>query len=475
MNTKPFFCKTLIVVTLCFIQESFLFAQEIKLRVQDPQTEEDLGEVAVIKPQYDFDFIPDFTYSQVEQRVKSMETDMPFNLNETIFSFINYFTVRNREYTKMVLARKDHYFPLFEEELRSHNMPEDIKFLAVIESGLNPKARSRVGAMGLWQFMPGTGREYKLYANQYIDDRLDPEQSTEAALKYLQSLYKRYGDWELAMAAYNCGPGNVNKAIRRSGGKRKFWEIYNYLPKETRSYIPQFQAIMYVMRHAEHHNLHLEEPTFPLEYDRIGWSDHLDLHAFSRHADICLEDLEFLNPALVSTQIPNLNKQIGLKVPKVKIDFLAENQDWIKDSLKIQMDKFIAENPQRPVSSPPPSTHTATYRVKSGDVLGKIAEKYQVSVSNLKAWNGLNSNTIRIGQVLHIHQPNSNLNKTLAENNSKPLQVNNVNGAKTYTVQPGDSLWLISSKLEGVTIEQLKKLNNLNNNQIKPGQKLIIG
>lgn len=468
MNTESFLLRLFLVMAVGVSTINYVTAQGGNALLGNMN-----GSSSVIEPQYNFEYIPDFTYRDVEKRVAAMETDMPFKLNETIFSFINYFTVRNREYTKMVLARKDHYFPLFEESLQQNDMPEDIKFLAVIESGLNPKARSRVGAMGLWQFMPGTGREYQLYVNQYVDDRQDPEKSTEAALRFLKSLYKRYGDWELAMAAYNCGPGNVNKAIRRSGGKRTFWEIYNYLPRETRSYIPQFQAIMYVMRHSEHHNLYLEDPTFPLDFEQIAWDGHLDLMEFSKHTDICVEDLEFLNPSLVASRIPNLNKEIALKIPKSHVSYLVENQDWIRDSLNVQGTRFVAE---KPAPAPlPTSGHTVTYRVKSGDVLGAIAQRYNVSVSNLKSWNGINGNLIRVGQVLHIHQPNSTLNQPTIASSAKPLQVDSESGSKVYTVQPGDSLWLISSRLEGVTIEQLKKLNNLNSNQIKPGQKLIIG
>lgn len=434
-----------------------------------------LGTSDVIAPQYDFDYIPDFTYEQVEQRIKVMETDMPFELNETIFAFIDYFVVRNRSYTKMVLQRKETFFPLFEESLRDHNMPEDVKFLAVIESGLNPKARSRVGAMGLWQFMPYTGRDYKLNVSPYMDDRMDPEMSTEAAMKFLKSLHNRYNDWELAMAAYNCGPGNVNKAIRRSGGKKKFWEIYQYLPRETRSYIPQFQAIMYVMRHPEYHNLHLEDPTFSLGYEKLAWKGDLDLEQLALLTATCIEDLEQLNPALLARKLPDMRKEIMLRIPKVQYGYLVDNLEWIQDSLQVQAAKYIAENPPKSVASLPASTYTATYRVKSGDVLGKIAQQYKVSVADLKNWNGISGNMIKVGQVLHIHQDNSSFGKNIAASDSKPASVTQSNGTKTYTVQPGDSLWLISNKLEGVTIDQLKKLNNLNNNQIKPGQKLIVG
>lgn len=175
-----------------------------------------------ILPNYHYEYIPDFTYEEVNQRIKSMKTDMPFELNDRIFSFIQYFTVRNREYTKMVLARKDRFFPMFEETMKSHEVPTEIQYLSIVESGLDPQIRSRVGAMGLWQFMPATGRMYGMHVNSDIDDRMDPEMSTDAAAKYLKSLNRMFGNWEMALAAYNCGPGNVRKAIRRSGGKRPF-------------------------------------------------------------------------------------------------------------------------------------------------------------------------------------------------------------------------------------------------------------
>lgn len=248
------------------------------------------AEEEVIQPTYHYEFIPDFTYDEVDQRVKKMDTGMPFELNETIFAFINYFTVRNREYSKMTLARKEIYFPLFEKELKEHDMPEEIKYLAIIESGLNPKAKSRVGAMGLWQFMPATGRVYDLHVTRDVDDRMDPELATEAACRYLKSLHRMFDDWELALAAYNCGPGNVRKAIRRSGGKRTFWGIYNWLPRETRGYIPQFQAIMYVFNYADEHNLILEDGTFPIAHEKVRFDQELDLKRLADISGTCLEE-----------------------------------------------------------------------------------------------------------------------------------------------------------------------------------------
>src|SRR5690606_21414011 len=341
----------------------------------------------MILPQYDYEYIPDFTYDQVKARIEAMDTEMPFELNETIFSFIHYFTVRNRGYARMILERKDTYLPLFEEALARHNMPDDIKYLAIIESGLNPRARSRVGAMGLWQFMPATGREYKLYVNSHMDDRMDPELATEAALKYLKALHRMFGDWELALAAYNCGPGNVRKAIRRSGGKHNFWQIYNYLPRETRSYIPQFQAFMYVLRYADEHNIVLEEPAFPMAYDKVKLDNTLDLEHFAQLSGICIEDLEELNPSILKRQIPQSHKHYALRIPKVKATFLAENKDWIMDSLNVKMVQLLAQQVEPYRETAAESTNRIIYRVRPGDALGSIAQRHNTTVANIKQWN----------------------------------------------------------------------------------------
>lgn len=433
-----------------------------------------------ISPVYQFEYIPDFTYDQVDQRIKEMETSMPFELNERIFAFINYFAVRNRDYTKMVLQRKDIYFPMFEEALAAHDMPDDVKFLAIIESGLNPKAKSRVGAMGLWQFMPATGRMYNMHTNMDIDDRMDPEMSTEAAAKYLKSLYRMFNDWEVALAAYNCGPGNVRKAIRRSGGKTKFWDIYNYLPRETRSYIPQFQAMMYLIRHAEEHNFVLEEPTYPIAYEKINFNQELDLEELANLTGLCVEDLDHLNPSIQHRLIPVSHKHMAVRIPKNKVDYIVENKDHFASAIKLTSERAVDlrlasnQTANRAVAKANAEVSTGErtrviYKVKSGDVLGKIAQNHGTTVTNLKAWNNLSSNNIRIGQTLYIYTQNGSFDKSIAQNNSI------TENPKVYTVQPGDSLWLISRKLNGVTVDQIKRLNNLNNNQIKPGQKLIIG
>jgi membrane-bound lytic murein transglycosylase D len=459
----------ILALLTCLIPLSKAFSQGEKIVESSPFLNEE------ILPNYQYEYIPDFTYAQVENRIKAMDNEMGFELNDKIFSFIQYFTVRNRDYTKMVLARKDLFFPLFDTSLQKHQMPLEIKYLAIIESGLDPQIKSRVGAMGLWQFMPATGRMYGMEVNADVDDRMDPELSSDAAAKYLKSLYRMFGNWEVALAAYNCGPGNVRKAIRKSGGKSTFWEIYNFLPKETRSYIPQFQAMLYILNHLDEHNFHLEEPTYPIAYENIRFNRAMSLDKLADLTDICLSDLEKLNPSIKNRTVPESNRSMAIKIPQYKSSFLQKNLAWISDSLnQSSTTPLLASNNAKEVEVLPVSVlvnqtkqTNITYRVKSGDVLGTIASKHGITITQLKEWNNLSSNLIRVGQTLTVKKTIAN--KTLAENTSGPTS------PKTYVVQPGDSLWIISKKLEGLTVEDIKRLNNLNGNSIKPGQKLIIG
>lgn len=464
------YLSSILVITLILIKIPFSKGQELFEINNQPINEE------LLNPVYHYEYIPDFTYEEVAAKIKAMETDMPFELNDRIFSFINYFAVRNRAYTKMVLEREAIYFPLFEQVLAEYDMPDDVKFLAIIESGLNPKARSRVGAMGLWQFMPATGRMYQLYDDRDVDDRMDPELSTIAAAKYLKSLYRMFGDWELALAAYNCGPGNVRKAIRRSGGKKTFWEIYRYLPRETRGYVPQFQAIMYIMRHVEDHNLVLEIPTYPIAYDKMKFNQEIDLELLAQITDTCIEDLESLNPSIKNRQLPSHRQHMAIRVPKAKSDLIAENKEVFQEAVKLSPERSIAlrsnaATSNKPSYTPPEGQNRITYTVRSGDVLGTIAQRHKTTVTNIKNWNNLNSNIIKVGQKLVIYSNAPESSQNIVSNSSKPSGIN----GKTYIVQPGDSLWRISKKLNGVSVEELKRLNNLNSNNIKPGQKLIIG
>lgn len=460
----------LVVVLVC----CFLFFSTAAFGQQNG--EESLGNVeGIVMPNYHYDYVPDFTYQEVAERIQAMNLEMQFELNDRVFSFIQYFTVRNREYIKMVLARKEQYFPMYSETMQNHDMPSDIIYLSIVESGLDPKIKSKMGAVGLWQFMPATGREYGMQVSTDMDDRMDPEKSTVAAAKYLKSLYRMFGNWEVALAAYNCGPGNVRKAIRKSGGKTTFWGIYDHLPKETRSYVPQFQAMLYVLNHLEEHNLHLEEPNYPLEYEPINFNRAFQLDRMATLSGICLADLEKLNPSIKNRKIPESHQNIALRIPKSKVLFVKENLAWISDSLGKSAPILLAENSiAEPSTSPEVKTNNSSriaYKVKSGDVLGKIATRHGVNITQLKNWNNLNSNTIKVGQILIIHtsqEPSTASSSTLALNESS------TQGTKTYTVQPGDSLWIISKK-HSLSIDQIKRLNNLNSTNIKPGQRLIIG
>ena len=431
------------------------------------------GQLEVVLPNYHYEYIPDFTYEEVAERIEKMESEMDFELNDRVFSFIQYFTVRNREYMKMVLARKEQYFLMYEETMKDYGMPVEIQHLSIIESGLDPKIKSHMGAMGLWQFMPATGREYGMEVNPDIDDRMDPEKSTKAAAKYLKALYKVFGNWEVALAAFNCGPGNVRKAIRHSGGKNTFWGIYDYLPKETRSYVPQFQAMLYILNHLEEHNLHLEEPSYPMEYEQLNFDKTFQLKTLASLTEVCLKDLEKLNPSIKQGRIPESHRSMSIRIPKSKAFFIKENLAWISDSLSKAAPILVAYTSQVETatkgSSPLQTTSRIAYKVKSGDAIGTIASRHGVTLTQLKQWNNLSSNLIKEGQILIIHSnSNRSSSKTIALNSDNPTS------SKTYTVRPGDSLWMISQK-HSLSIEQIKRLNNLNTTQIKPGQRLIVG
>jgi membrane-bound lytic murein transglycosylase D len=431
---------------------------------------------SVYNSPYDFEHIPDATYDEIEARLKTIETEIPLNFNARVKSFVDYFTVRDREYTKMVLGRSTYYFPIFEEILAKYDMPDELKYLSIVESGLNARAQSWAAAVGLWQFIYFTGRTYGLHVDWYVDDRMDPIKSTEAAAKYIKSLYNMFGDWELALAAYNCGPGNVRKAIRRSGYKKKFWDIYPYLPRETRSYLPQFVAIAYAFNFAEEHNLILEESDYLyyMETDTIMVKNFTNLNTIAQMLDVCESDMEMLNPAIKRSAIPESRKYFAIRLPADKMVYLNENRIEILDSASRTGKKEIEYLARNTVGSTY-GRDKVIHRVRSGDVLGKIAGQYHVKVSDIKKWNSLHSNTIRIGQKLDIWLLPGAYTASAPKPKPTVKQEVVINGTKYHVVQPGDTLWEISKTYSNVSIEQIKKMNNLKSNSIKPGQKLVIG
>jgi membrane-bound lytic murein transglycosylase D len=419
----------------------------------------------------DLEYIPgDDHPAIVEDRLRCIEKNMPLHYNDKVHAFINYFTIRDREYTRMVMRRKNLYFPLFEKYLAKYNLPDELKYLSIIESGLNPRAVSRARAVGLWQFMSATGKYYGLSNDRYIDERMDPEKSTDAACRYLRDLYGMFKDWELALAAYNTGPGNVRKAIRRSGYKNSFWDIYKYLPKETRAYVPQFVAMIYTMNYLDDHNFIEEGEELLVVADTLHVKNHLHFETFAALTGTCVEDLQKLNPSILHAAVPVSGKTLVLNVPATAKERLFSDRYAILDSAAKAGRKEL-EVIARVYAAQQEETRVV-YKVKRGDVLGSIAMKHRVTVAQIKKWNNLQSNMIREGQLLKIYTKGAGpTTSTVASNTPRqPL-----NGTQTYTVQPGDTLWTISRKFEGLTIEKIKSLNNLEDSKIKPGQKLILG
>ena len=416
------------------------------------------------------EYVPaEATPQVIAERLSALQGKIELTYNGKVQSFIDYFTIRDREYTRMVQRRKDLYFPLFEKKLREYGLPDELKYLSIIESGLNPRVMSRARAVGLWQFMSGTGRYMGLSNDWYIDERMDPEKSTDAACRYLAQLYSIFGDWQLALAAYNSGPGTVRNAIRRSGYKKNFWEVYARLPRETKSYVPQFIAIIYAMNYTEEHNLVEMAREQVQPHDTIQVQQFLHFETFANLTGTCLEDMQRLNPSVMRSALPDNGKKHVIKIPIWSKAALSQNRQFILDSAS-KIGRKELESLAKNSSGNTYGREVQIYRVRSGDVLGSISERFGVRVNDIKKWNSLSGNTIRVGQRLSIWTfPVRSLSS------SKVLNTILSSDTKTYTVQPGDTLWEISKRLPGVSIEKIKSLNSLKNNKLKPGQKLILG
>lgn len=350
----------------------------------------------------EFDAIPD---SVLQRRLQSLHTVIPLTYNSEVRNFIRFYLKHMSTRLDVMLTLCEYYHPLFEEALNRYNVPEELKYLTIVESAMNPEATSRVGAAGLWQFMYSTGKLYDLEVNSVVDDRRDPYKSTVAAARHLRDLYKVFSDWELAIAAYNCGAGNINKAIARSGGKRNFWDIYGNLPRETRGYIPAFVAVIYVMNYYEQHGLRPSRINLPVRSDTVMVHDDILLTYVAQATGLDLDELHTLNPQYRVDFIPASSAPYPLCLPSAKVETFITNQDSIvahsRDSLQ-----------RRPVSIEP--THTKAsrsgstggsgkyYTVRKGDTLYKVATKHGISVAKLKKLNGLKSDKIRAGQKLKV-------------------------------------------------------------------------
>lgn len=353
---------------------------------------------------------PEFSDSTYIDRLSRMPTVMEMPYNEIVRKFIDMYTGRLRNQVSFMLSACNFYMPIFEEALDAYNLPLELKYLPIIESALNPSAVSRAGACGLWQFMLHTGKIYGLESNSLVDERRDPLKATWAAARYLKDLYDIYNDWNLVIAAYNCGPGNINKAIRRAGGATDYWEIYNYLPKETRGYVPAFIAANYVMTYYCKHNICPMETTIPDATDTIQVTRNLH---FEQIADICgisKEQLTSLNPQYKRNIIPGESKPQTLRLPIHEISAFIDKQDTIyahrsKELFKNR--KTIAVSDTRPKARGGSATPKGTpvyHKIANGETLGSIARKYRVTVRQLQSWNGLRNTKISAGKSLKIYK-----------------------------------------------------------------------
>jgi membrane-bound lytic murein transglycosylase D len=480
---------------------------------------------------YEFepDFVPTYNDSIYKHRIALLNRETPIELvyNSQVKSFIELYAMRRRELTQRILGLSHVYFPMFEEVLDRYDIPLEMKYLAVIESALNPTAGSHMGARGLWQFMYGTGKVYNLRVTSLVDDRHDPYKATVAAAEHMRDLYNIYEDWFLVLAAYNAGAGNVNRAIRRAGGIRDYWAVWPFLPRETRSYVPAFIAVNYVMNHAPEHNIYPLHPGMMMYgTDTVSVREVLSFDQLHEMLGIPIADLKFFNPQYKREIIPaSPENPYFIRIPMDYIGPFLNNEQELyafKTKKGIEKEKLLSQI--KDVSE------QSVHRVRSGENLGLIAKRYRVSVSQLKAWNNLRSNTIYPGQRLTVYSSGTPATQTgaapvqrsstatyhtvkrgeslglIAQRYKSSVtdlrEWNNISGSvirigqklrvyppesassqkaevegkfMIHTVKSGDTLWDIARAYDGVTVEQIKRLNNLGNtSRIKPGQKLRI-
>lgn len=525
----------LTILSILFINQSFAYIQPKDTIVQEQednqQIEEDLDKMLNLwyvknsMKGYDIKLnasnkisskesldstilISDISDSVLMERLAAIPSLIELPYNEIIRKYIEVYT--RRKSAPVLLGLADYYFPMFEEILDQNNLPIELKYLPIIESALNPRAVSRAGATGMWQFMYGTGRIYQLEINSFVDERRDPYSSTIAAAKFLAHLYNVYKDWTLVIAAYNCGPGNVNKAIRRANGKRDYWDIYPYLPRETRGYVPAFIGAAYMLNYYDLHNIEPLKINMYAMTDTVMINRRLHLQQVSDVLGISIDELRELNPQYKQDIIPATGYSYPLRLPfEYSMSFLDK-----EDSIYTYKDSIFF-NPKNVVITPskkhtkgnyyaassykydytPPSTANMTkltYTVKEGDNLGFISAWYDTKISDIKYWNNIRRNIIRVGQDLVIYVPNKKVQKyrginglsfeqkTLSSASSKTVQIEKSqtdNSFIYYKVQKGDSPWTIAQKFDGVTDRDILKINNFSNTDarnLKAGQVIKI-
>ena len=414
--------------------------------------------------------VPDSVYVD---RIKAMNSFITLPYNDIVKRNIILYSEKMPERMAHMLGLCEYYMPIFQETFNRYDMPEELKAMAIIESAMNPLAVSRVGAKGMWQFMYQTAKSYGLNINSFVDERLDPVKSADAAARYLMDAYEIFGDWNLAIASYNCGAGNVKKAIRRSGGSRAFWDIWPYLPRETRGYVPAFVGALYTMTYYKEHGIKPEAVQMPVHVDTFKINKMLHLKQVSELTGAPLEDLKNLNPQYRHEIIPGNEKEYILRIPYRYTNAFIDNEDSLYTH---KADIYFNPVTIKKIKDGGDGERIV-YRVKNGDYLGRIASRHGCTVNQIKRWNNLKSNNIRVGQRLIIYRGGKAPASTSAPSKkATPVKQTSTDSGEyiTYTVQNGDSFYTIAKQYPGVSAQNIMDFNGIESSKIRPGMKIKI-
>lgn len=424
--------------------------------------------------------VPDEVYIE---RIKKMNSFIQLPYNEIVRNYIIMYSEKMHKRMPHMLGICKYYMPIFEEIFDRYGLPVELKAMAIIESAMDPRAESRVGAKGMWQFMYQTAKIYDLHVDSFVDERMDPIKSCDAAAQYLLDAYNMFGDWSLAIASYNCGAGNVRKAIKRAGGSRKFWDIWEYLPRETRSYVPAFVGALYTLEYYKEHGLKPEAVGMPSGIDTLVINKQLHLRQVSELTGAPLDQLKNLNPQYRHEIIPGHEREYILRLPYQYTSSFIENEDTLyKHKAEVYFDPVAIKKIKDEGDGV-----RIIYKVKNGDYLGKIASKHRVSVAKIKKWNKLKNDNIRVGQKLVIYRggsgPSTPEPETNSSSSSAKVQTQTKTPAKTsaaaqtqctYTVKSGDTFYSIAKNYPGVSAQNIMDHNGLSSSKLKPGMVIKI-